>query len=199
MDYYQRIAENFQQTIELVAMSVDSLALPIEQCSQLMSTALLSDHKIIACGNGPDGALSQLFVSNLINRLEHDRPALPAVCLGHDAANLTAIATGGHLNDIYARPVQALGQAGDVLLCITSGNCHTSLIKAVQAAHDRNMAVAVLSNSTNGQLSGMLEVDDIEIMVDAQKQPRVVELHTMIIQGLCEMIEISLFGNYQQE
>ena len=199
MDYYQRIAGNFQQAIELIAMSVDSLAQPIEHASQLMSAALLNDRKIIVCGNGPDGALAQLFVSNLLNRFEHERPALPAISLGLDAASLTAIATTDHINDIYARQIQALGQTDDVLLCITSGSCHTNLVKAIQSARDRNMLVAVLSNTDNDQLGAVLGEGDIELQVSAKRQSRVVELHTMIIQCLCELIELSLFGSHEQE
>ena len=199
MDYYQRIAGNFQQAIELIAMSVDSLAQPIEHASQLMSAALLNDRKIIVCGNGPDGALAQLFVSNLLNRFEHERPALPAISLGLDAASLTAIATTDHINDIYARQIQALGQTDDVLLCITSGSCHTNLVKAIQSARDRNMLVAVLSNTGDDQLSALLGEGDIELQVSAKRQSRVVEMHTMIIQCLCEMIELSLFGSHDQE
>ena len=199
MDYYQRIAGNFQQAIELIAMSVDSLAQPIEHASQSMSEALLNDRKIIACGNGPDGALTQLFVSNLLNRFEHERPALPAISLGLDAASLTAIATTDHINDIYARQIQALGQTDDVLLCITSGSCHTNLVKAIQSARDRNMLVVVLSNTGNDQLGAVLGEGDIALQVSAARQSRVVELHTMIIQCLCEMIELSLFGSHDQE
>ena len=51
MDYYDIIAGNFQSTIEIIAMSVDSLAEGIGRGSELMVQALLEDHKIIACGN----------------------------------------------------------------------------------------------------------------------------------------------------
>ena len=82
MDHYKIIAENFQNTIETIAMSVDTLAGTIEKGSQLMVEALLSDRKIIACGNGVDGALAQLFTCILLDRFEADRPALPALTLG---------------------------------------------------------------------------------------------------------------------
>jgi len=199
MNYYQKISENFQQTIELIAMSVDSLAEPIEHGSKIMSDALLNDRKIIACGNGPDCAIAQLFVSNLLNRFEQERPALPALSLGLDASSLTAIATGNHTNDLFARQIHALGQTDDVLLCISSGNSHTNLLKAIQAAHERNMAVVAVSNNSGGQLTSLLTGVDIELAVSAQRQPRVVELHTMIIQCLCEMIELGLFGSNDQD
>src|SRR5262245_5412240 len=105
MDSYQIIAENFQSTIETIAMSVDALAEAIARASQLMVTALLADRKIIACGNGADAALAQLFTCNLLNRFEEDRPALPALALGADNAAVTAIAQASNINDIFSRPL----------------------------------------------------------------------------------------------
>ena len=61
------------------------------------------------------------------------------------------------------------------------------------------MAVVVLSNTDNKSPGDSLHSPDIELHVAEQRQPRVVELHTMIIQCLCEMIELSLFGSYDQE
>jgi len=92
MDYYQIIANNFQATIETIALSVDQLAEPIAQASQLMTQALLEDHKILACGNGADAALAQLFTCNLLNHFARERPALPALTLAGDSASITAIA-----------------------------------------------------------------------------------------------------------
>ena len=199
MDYYDIIAENFQSTIEVIAMSVDSLAERIGRGSELMVQALLEDHKIIACGNGVDGALAQLFACNLISRFEHDRPALPALALNSDGAGLTAIAESGGLNDIYSRQLRALGQPGDVLLCVSSAGQANNLLRAVQAAHDRNMTVVTLTSGTDGEFGALLQQDDVEIRVDSQRRPRVVELHTMTIHCLCQLIEHSIFGSYSQE
>jgi phosphoheptose isomerase len=199
MDYYKIIAENFQSTIETIALSVDTLAEPIERASQLMVRALLEDRKILACGNGVDGALAQLFASNLLSRFEHDRPALPALALNSDGASLTAIAQSGGINDVYSRQLRALGQGGDILLCINSAATAGNLLRAIQAAHERNMAVIALSNVADGELSTLLQAEDVELRIDATRPPRVVELHTMSIHCLCELIEHSLFGSYNQE
>lgn len=199
MDYYQIISENFQGTIETIAVSVDSLAGPIEQACQLMVAALLEDRKIMACGNGVDGALAQLFACNLMSRFEHERPALPALALGGDSASLTAIAQVGGLTDIYSRQLRALGQEGDILLCINSTAEANNLVRAIQAAHERNMPVVALSNAMDGDLNDLLHPGDVELRVTAARRPRVVELHTMAIHCLCELIEHSLFGSYNQE
>ncbi|MEM8562289.1 MAG: SIS domain-containing protein [Pseudomonadota bacterium] len=197
MDYYNIIASRFQDTIESIAVSVDRLAESIALSSDLMVKALLSDNKIISCGNGPDSALAQLFTCMLIGRFEQDRPALPALALNSDGTALTAIAETAGYNEVYARQLRGFGQAGDVLLCISSTGQANNLLRAVQAAHERNMMVVALSNASDGELGTLLQPEDIEIRIDSLKQPKVVELQTMVLNCLCELIEKQLFGSYQ--
>ena len=194
MDYYQIIAKNFQSTIETIALSVDDLAHLIELGSQLMTQALVAERKIIACGNGVDAALAQLFACNLLDRFEEDRPALPAVCLGTDHASLTAIAASGSFTEIFSRQLRAFGEAGDILLCINSGATAPNLSRAVQTAQDRNMGVILLSNTHDTTLGALLGPEDIELRVAATRRARVVELHTMTLHSMCELIDHNLFG-----
>lgn len=199
MGYYQIIADNFQSTIETIAMSADDLATTIERGSQLMARALLAERKVIACGNGVDAALAQLFTCNLLNRFEQDRPALPALSLAADNASLTAIAQSGAYNDIFSRQLRALGQAGDVLLCINSADGASNLLRAVSAAQERDMGVIVMTHTHDNTLGAVMRSEDVALQVNATRQARVVELHTMAIHNFCELIDHSLFGSYHQE
>lgn len=199
MGYYQIIADNFQSTIETIAMSADDLATAIERGSHLMASALLADRKIIACGNGVDAALAQLFACNLLNRYEQDRPALPALSLAADNASLTAIAQAGAYNDIFSRQLRALGQAGDVLLCINSADGASNLLRAISAAQERDMGVIVMTHMRDKMLSAVMRPEDVALQANATRQARVVEMHTMAIHNFCELIDYSLFGSYHQE
>jgi phosphoheptose isomerase len=199
MGYYQIIADNFQSTIETIAMSADDLATAIERGSHLMASALLADRKIIACGNGVDAALAQLFACNLLNRYEQDRPALPALSLAADNASLTAIAQAGAYNDIFSRQLRALGQPGDVLLCINSADVASNLVRAISAAQERDMGVIVMTHIRDNMLSAVMRPEDVALQVNATRQARVVEMHTMAIHNLCELIDHSLFGSYHQD
>lgn len=199
MDHYLLISDNFQDTIETIALSVDALANPISEASQLLVDTLLRDGKIISCGNGADGALAQLFACNLLNRFEHDRPALPALALNSDGASLLGIAQGGGLNDTFSRQVRALGQPGDTLLCISSGGDATNLLRAIQAAHERDLTVVALLHAGDAELGSLLQQEDVRIAVDHPRRARVVEMHTMVLQCLCQLIDHSLFGAYSQD
>ena len=192
MDYYQIIAERFQGTLENVAMSVDQLADPIGQASEYMSAVLLQDRKIVVCGNGVDAALAQLFSTSLLGYLDNERPALPALNLSADSASLTAIASIEGIGQGYSRQIRALGQDGDLLLLINSGN--EDLAAAVEAALERNMPVVLLSNRDDTTLPRLVEGHGVTISADTGCRSRVVEVHTMVLQTLCQLIEISLFG-----
>lgn len=194
MDDYQIIAGRFQGTIENIAMSVDSLATPISRAGQLMTETLLQDGKIVCCGNGVDTAQAQLFTTAMQFALEVERPALPAIVLGGDGAGLTAAMDTGR--DPYAPLLQALGQAGDTLLVINSGEAGSALAAAVSVAHDRNMRVVALSNLADTSLPGLLRDSDELVLAQASARPGVVELHTMILLCFCQLIEHRLFGGY---
>lgn len=195
-DDYQLIAENFQQVISTVAMAVDDLATPIQLAAGRMTATLLSEGKIMACGNGADASLSQLLTGTLLGCFEQDRPALPAMALAGDSSSVTGIASQQGFNDIYARQVRALGQPGDTLVCLSSGTVPGSVLRAAQAAHDRDMVVVALSNTADPSLAELLRGDDVAINCSAARRPRVTELHTMVINLLCELIDHSLFGNH---
>lgn len=199
MDYYKIIAGNFKRTIETIALSVDDLAGPIERGSQLMASALVADRKIIACGNGVDAALAQLFACNLLNRFEEDRPALPALTLGADIASVTGIARDGSADDIFSRQLRALGHAGDVLLCINSADGASNLSRAVRAAQERNIGIVALSNTLDAELGSLLRPDDVLLRINATRRARIVEMHTMVIHNFCELIDYNLFGTYNPE
>jgi phosphoheptose isomerase len=196
MDYYEKIAGHFQGTIETVALSADSLAAPIEQASRLMTDALLADRKIIACGNGPDAALAQLFCSNLLGCVEQERPALPAMVLGSDTASLTAISQGSGAEEIFSRPLRALAQPADVLIAICSSAPANNLIPTLQAARERNMGVVLMSNLQAVELSALLQQEDVELCVESDDSRRSVEIFSMALHSMCMLIEHGLFGGF---
>ncbi|MAT94725.1 MAG: phosphoheptose isomerase [Halioglobus sp.] len=199
MDYYQTIAGSFQATIEAAANSVDALAAPIERAARLMTDCLLGDHKIVACGNGADAAMAQLFSGQLLGHHARERPALPALTLGGDSAGLTALARAGAAADAYARQLRALGQAGDLMLYINSGGSDDSLLRAVRTARERNLTVVALSNVLDDGLAGQLGDTDVLLRVEAPRSAAVRELQLMVINCLCALVDQGLFGNYSEE
>ena len=88
-----------------------------------MFGALSNGNKILACGNGGSAADCQHFAAELVGRFERERFPLPALALTTDTSILTAVGNDYSYREIFSKQVQAFGQAGDILLAIsTSGN-----------------------------------------------------------------------------
>ena len=156
----------------------------------------LNDRKILCCGDGSNAALCQLFVCNLLNHFEQDRPALPAFSLANDAATLTAITSSYSFNETYSKQIHALGQSGDVLLTLSNQKHNGSIIQAIRAAHERKLVVVCLNSSAGTDISSLMLPEDIELVVNAQRPVRITEIHTMLLHHFCELIDFALFGTH---
>jgi D-sedoheptulose 7-phosphate isomerase len=189
-----RVRGTFEDSLQAVRHSMDELAPLITVAASLMIQALLADRKILACGNGGSAADAQHFSSELLNRFERDRPGLPAIALSTDSSALTSIANDYHFDEVFAKPVRALGQPGDLLLAITTSGNSPNVLRAVEAAHERNMTVVALNGRDGGKLANLLSGNDVNLCVRAHSTARIQEVHGLVIHCLCDLIDYQLLG-----
>lgn len=190
-----RIRRLFQASIDTKQQSMEVLAPHIEQASQVMVHAMLSEGKVLACGNGGSAGDAQHFSSEMLNRFERERPGLPAITLTADTSTLTSIANDYSYNEIFSKQIRALGQAGDVLLAISTSGNSANVIQAIQAAHDRDMTVVALTGRDGGGMASLLLPEDVEIRVPSSVTARIQEVHLLAIHCLCDLIDSQLFGS----
>ena len=119
MDHVPRIRAHFADSAQLKLAAADALAPAIARAADLLTTCLLGDGKILACGNGGSAADAQHFAAEMIGRFERERPELPALSLSTDTSILTAVANDYSFEQVFAKQVRALGAAGDALLAIS--------------------------------------------------------------------------------
>jgi D-sedoheptulose 7-phosphate isomerase len=194
MHFQERIKSHFQASIETKQQSTEVLAPVIEQASESMVNSLLSGGKILSCGNGGSAGDAQHFSSEMLNRFERERPSLPAIALTTDSSTVTSIANDYSYNEIFSKQIRALGNAGDVLLAISTSGNSANVVQAIQAAHDREMRVVALTGKNGGDMASLLLPDDIEIRVPATSTARIQEVHLLAIHCLCDLIDWQLFG-----
>lgn len=189
-----RIETIFNNSIAVKQRTLASIAEQIALAGDKMVQSLLNEGKIMACGNGGSAADSQHFSSELINRFEAERPALPAIALTTDTSALTSIANDYRYDDIFSRQIHALGREPDVLLAISTSGQSNSIVQAIEAAHERDMSVIALTGKDGGLVARALSDDDIELRVPAEQTARIQETHITIIHALCDLIDHQLFG-----
>ena len=197
MDIELRIRNHFLDSIETKRNALEELIIPIKHAANCISRSLLNEGKILSCGNGGSAGDAQHFSAELLNRFEIERPGLPAVALTTDSSTLTAIANDYEYDQIFSKQILALGTNRDVLLAISTSGNSSNIIKAVQAAHERNMLVLSLTGNKGGKLAKLLKGDDIEIRVPSDRTARIQEIHLLVIHCLCDIIDTILFGGVE--
>lgn len=194
MSLQERVINHFTNSMQTQQEAMVNLSELIGFASQRLVHALLNDKKIIACGNGGSANNAQLLVASLINRYERDRPSLPAIALGTGMTMLTAIANDMQYDDIFAKPLRALGQNGDILVVYTIGGHSANTLKAVNSAHDKDISVIALTGQDGGSIAPLLRENDLELRVPSNSAAYVLETHLMITHCLCDLIDYQIFG-----
>lgn len=185
----QRIRELFDDSIATKERARETMPEHIARAAALMSQCLHGGGKVLACGNGGSAADSQHFASELVNRFEADRRALPAVALTTDSSNLTSIANDFAYERIFSRQVEALGERGDVLLGISTSGNSANVNRAIEVAHEKGMSVVAFSGRQGGKLAGLLNENDVELRVPADSTARIQEVHLLLIHAICDLLD----------
>ncbi len=193
-DIDKRIQSAFKASIETKQQSVDVLAESIELASAMLNQALISGHKILACGNGGSASDAQHFSSELLNRYERDRPGLPAIALTTDSSTLTSIANDYDYRQIFSKQIAALGLPGDLLLAISTSGQSPNVVEAIRAAYENEILVIALTGKDGGIIGQMLDENSIEIRVPSNVTARIQEVHILVIHILCELLDLQLLG-----
>jgi len=194
MDLLSRINHHFTESAHLKLRAVETLSAPIAAAAERMVQSLLSDGKIMSCGNGGSAADSQHFASEMLNRFEMERPGLAAIALTTDTSTLTSIANDYDYEQIFSKQVRALGHSNDLLLAISTSGNSRNVIAAIHAAHERGMTVVALTGKTGGAIGKILESEDIHICVPDESTARIQEIHLLTIHCLCDAIDCMLLG-----
>jgi D-sedoheptulose 7-phosphate isomerase len=155
-----------------------------------MAAALGGGRKILACGNGGSAADSGHFTTELLCRFINDRASLPAISLAQDGGFLTATGNDYGFEHIFSRQVEGLGQAGDVLVAITTSGNSANVVAALRVARERGVRTIALLGRDGGAARGVAE---IEFVVAGPETARIQEAHKVLIHAFCAGIEARLF------
>lgn len=195
MDLTDRVNQLFADSIQTKTESQAGLAAPIAQAAGLIVGQMVSGGKVLSCGNGGSAADAQHFSSEMLNRFERERQGLPAIALTTDTSTLTSIANDYDYDEVFAKQVRALGQAGDILLAISTSGGSSNVNAAIETAHERGMRVIALSGKDGGRQASLLQEGDIELRVPSEVTARIQEVHLLIIHCLCDLIDQQLLGS----
>lgn len=186
-----KLRDHFEEGAKLAdaVLRDDAFLASMERGAQLLVEALGSGHKILSCGNGGSMCDAMHFAEELSGRYRDDRKPFAALSLS-DPSAMTCIGNDYGFEQVFARQTQALGQARDVLLAIsTSGNSANVLAAATQAKA-LGMGVLALTGNDGGKLAGLA---DVEVRVPwSGYADRIQEVHIRCIHAWIHAVEQQL-------
>lgn len=190
----QRIHQHFIDSADLKYQAAEALAGPILQAIQAIAECVTNGGKVMACGNGGSAADAQHFACEFLGRLERERPELAAIALSTDTSTITAIANDYDFTQIFSKQVRGLGQAGDVLLAISTSGNSANILAAIEAAHQREMSVVALTGKGGGKIKALLRETDVHVCVPHERTLRIQEVHILAIHCICDGVDAQLLG-----
>jgi D-sedoheptulose 7-phosphate isomerase len=151
--------------------------------------SLRAGGKLLFAGNGGSAADAQHWAGELVSRFYYDRPGLAAVALTTDSSILTAIGNDYGYDYTFARQVEALGRAGDVLVAISTSGNSPNIVRAAEAARALGMTVLGFTGCGGGRLAPL---SDICFRMPSDETPRIQEGHEVVGHLLCALIEAGM-------
>jgi len=158
----------------------------IMAAGNLIAEAITNGHKTISCGNGGSMSDAMHFAEELTGRFRDNRRGLAAIAIS-DPTHITCVGNDFGFDYIFSRYVEAVGQAGDVLLAISTSGNSPNVLNAVKEAHAKGMKVIALTGKSGGELA---ECADIELRAPHMGySDRIQEIHIKIIHVMIQYIE----------
>ena len=179
---FKEVISNFENKEKLQIKNFEKL------CIQSLK-ALKKNKKIIFFGNGGSAADSQHLATELTVKYKKRRKAFAGIALSTDASAITAAGNDFGFKYIFSRQLEALGNAGDIVIALTTSGNSENLIEACKIANKKNILTFCFSGNKGGKLKKFTKYP---IIIDSKIPSiiQVVELH--FGQIFCGILENSL-------
>ena len=180
------LTNSLQEHLETIQNVIASSLREIEESGQIICDALASERKILLCGNGGSAADAQHIAAELVGCYEKQRRSWPAIALTTDTSALTAVSNDLGYEQVFARQVAGLAQAGDVLVAISTSGKSKNVLRAAEQARELGCKIIALTGATAEPLRSLC---DLGVAVPSNRTSRVQEAHITIGHLWCEMVD----------
>ena len=185
------IQHTIQQSIDLktqVLQDADLLQ-RISDVSNRLIDMFQSGRRLLIAGNGGSAADAQHIAAEFTCRFNFDRPALPAFALATNYSMITAAGNDYSFEEVFAREIEANGQAGDIFIGISTSGNSANILKAIEAAHQKGIYTVGLC----GAGGKIMSKANTCLNMPSSCTPRIQECHIMVGHIICEIVENQLF------
>ena len=188
------LEELIRQQLEESARVKQSFSLELIQriatFAEKSAGALRNRGKVVFFGNGGSASDAIHLSAELVVRLRATRPGLSALALTANPSVLTAAANDFGFEQIFARQIECLVNANDVLVALSTSGNSPNVLRGVEAGRARTAFVVAFTGETGGALTSRV---DLLLNVPSKDPQRIQESHITIGHIACSLVEQLLF------
>lgn len=184
-----RILDILKESIDVKNSSIHSCLDCLVRAADLLTSALVSGHKILIFGNGGSAADAQHIAAEFINRFQIERPPLAAMALTTDTSVLTSIANDYCFDDIFAKQIRALGRKDDIAWGISTSGNSANVLAAMDAAREIGLRTLAMT----GRGGRLPQLAELTLPVESDVTARIQETHITMAHILCDLVDRTLF------
>jgi len=158
------------------------------RAAEMIADSLRSGGKLMFCGNGGSAGDSQHLAAEFVATLDHRRTrhGLAALALTTDTSFLTAFANDFGFEGVFARQVETLGRPGDVLVAISTSGHSGNVVKACEAARDKDIRIVGMTGEGGGRIA---DLADLLLAVPSQVTMHIQEAHIALGHAMTLAVE----------
>src|SRR3954471_140158 len=138
------------------ARFLDTQSDSLREAARLVVGTLRDGRTVLTCGNGGSTGLAMHIETQLLARYQSDRRPLPCLFLGVAASTITATANDYAFEDIFARPLEALGREGDPLIALTTSGTSANVVRALDAAEKGGLRTILVTGERAPDRGGVV-------------------------------------------
>tara|TARA_Y100001968_G_scaffold163546_1_gene149610 strand:+ start:7709 stop:8296 length:588 start_codon:yes stop_codon:yes gene_type:complete len=182
------INENITTTKSIANNSeiIKSLVLISKKCIEVIR----SKGKIIIAGNGGSAADSQHIVAELVGRYKYFRPAIRAISITSDIANITAISNDIGYESVFERQLEAIADESDIFMALSTSGNSKNIVNALKYAKKKRITTIGFTGNRENEMNNLC---DYSININSSETERIQECHKLIGHILCGIIEKELY------
>jgi D-sedoheptulose 7-phosphate isomerase len=154
------------------------------------AAALRNGGKIVFFGNGGSASDAIHLSAELVVRLRATRRGLPSLALTSNPSVLTAAANDFGFEQIFARQIESLVAANDVLVALSTSGNSPNILRGAEAGRARGAFLVAFTGESGGALASTV---DLLVNVPSKDPQRIQESHITIGHIACSLVEQLLF------
>ncbi|MBI3331220.1 MAG: SIS domain-containing protein, partial [Candidatus Omnitrophica bacterium] len=175
-----------RETARLLAEFPAAQAARVAKAATIMVEALRTGRKVIWFGNGGSATQGQHMAGEFVGRFRRERRAFPSISLTENMASVTAIGNDYAFEQVFARQLEGLGQAGDVAVALSTSGSSPNVLEGLRKAKQLAIATIGLTGGSGGRMDALC---DVCISVPSTVTAHVQEAHLAIGHILCGLVE----------